>query len=77
MTLREVIEQLETCEGYMLAVSFKNGEKLDIHLLTEKFNLLDLLPSSDKIRDMIIAELQSVTINPTPTVVPVVADGVN
>ena len=57
MDLREVIEKLESSEGYMIGVSFLNDKKLEHVLLTENFQLLDMIHSNEEIRKLVIEQL--------------------
>lgn len=59
MDLRDVIEKLEVAPGYMLSVSLIDSEKNIEHILiTENFQLLDMLPSHEQAKGLIVKELE-------------------
>jgi len=60
MELRELIETLQTAKGYMISATVlgKNND-LTHHLIYDKFQLLDLLPSHNEIKKLIVNELEN------------------
>ena len=64
MDLREVIEKLEVAKGYMVTVSLLDDKSTIEHILvTEDFQLLDMLPSHEETRKLIIKQLESIEDN--------------
>lgn len=58
--LREIIEKLEIAEGYMLCVSLLDkNRQIENVLITEKFELVDMLPSHGETRKLIIEQLET------------------
>lgn len=58
MSLKEVMDKLGKVDGFMLAVSYRNGESLDHVLLTNNFEILDMLPAHDEVKNLIFSELE-------------------
>lgn len=56
---KELLERLENSRGYMLTISMLTLEnKLEHTLITEGFPKLDMLPSLQEVKQLIIKELE-------------------
>lgn len=59
MILEELIEQLKVADGYMLAISILNNEKIEHSVITNNFRRIDMIPSHKQTKDLIIKELET------------------
>jgi len=59
MILEELVEKLNTADGYMLTISILNNNEIEHSIITNNFKKIDMMPSHKETRELIIKELET------------------